>query len=153
VATLFLDSNAVVKYYVMEPGSDWVQNLVNANENICLLCAISMVEVASALAQLQRSSHLGKQRLRRIYTNFREDIRQGQFFTHAIDTKTLDLAAEIALRYPLKGFDATQVASAILAAEILDTDVIFISGDKQALHAALSEGLAIDNPFDHADGK
>jgi predicted nucleic acid-binding protein len=153
VATLFLDSNTVVKYYVVEPGTSWVRRIINSDSNTCVICAIMIVEVASALAQLRRSGRFGQQRMRRTFTNFRADIRNGPFFTHPVDAATLEFAAELALRHSLKGFDATQVASAILAQDILDMPVSFVSGDKQALSAAHSEGLATDDPFEHIDDK
>lgn len=149
MATFFLDSNTVIKYYIREPGSDWVRGIVNDPSNTCIICTISFVEVASALAQMQRSERFGKQLMRRAFANFRQDVQRGLFFTHPIDIGTLEFAAELAMRHPLKGFDATQVASAILGEEIIDTTVVFVSGDKQALTAAKAEGLTVDNPFQH----
>lgn len=149
MTTFFLDSNTVVKYYIREPGSNWVRNIVDLNDNICVICTISFVEVASALAQMQRGKRFGKQLMRRTFTNFRQDIQRGLFFTHAINTATLELAAELAMLYPLKGFDATQVTSAVLGEEMLNTSIVFVSGDKQALFAAITEGLAVDDPFQH----
>jgi len=149
MTTFFLDSNTIVKYYIREPGSNWVQSIVDSNSNACVICTITFVEVASALAQMQRGKRFSKQLMRRTFANFQQDIRRGLFFTHPVDVTTLEFAAELAMRYPLKGFDATQVASAILMEEVLNTTIAFISGDKQALKAAESEGLAIDNPFLH----
>lgn len=150
MAAFFLDSNTVIKYYVTEPGSSWVRSIVDDPDNACLICTISFVEVAAALAQIQRGGRIGKQLMRRTFANFRQDIQRGLFFTHAVDTGTMEFAAELAMRYPLKGFDATQVASAILGKEVLDTTIIFVSGDKQALTAASAEGLTTDNPFQHS---
>jgi predicted nucleic acid-binding protein len=150
MAAFFLDSNTVIKYYIKEPGTLWVCSIVEGPDNTCLICTITFVEVAAALAQIQRSGRIGKQLMRRTFANFRQDIQRGLFFTHPVDAGTLEFAADLAMRYPLKGFDATQVASAILGKEVLDTSVVFVSGDKQALTAASAEGLTTDNPFQHS---
>ena len=149
MTTYFLDSNTIVKYYIEEPGSNWVRSFIDQQGNSCLICTISFVEVASALAQLQRGKRFGKRLMQLTFANFRRDVQRGFFFTHPIDTKTLELAAELAMRHLLKGFDATQVASAVLGEQLLGARVIFVSGDKQALNAALAEGMTVDNPFEH----
>lgn len=153
MSNYFLDSNAIVKYYVQEVGTAWIKEIINSHLNQRIICVISIAEVASALSQLQRTTRLGKKRIRRVYDKFREDIRSGVFLSHPVNIPTLDLAAELALRYPLKGFDATQVASALMASKILGTSIVFISGDKQALNAAKREGLLCENPFDHASAE
>jgi hypothetical protein len=77
-------------------------------------------------------------------------LRQRLFFAHPADLDTAELAANIAMRQPLKGCDALQVAAAILTDDKLDVSVIFVSGDKQVLKAAQAEGLSVEDPFDHA---
>jgi hypothetical protein len=87
-----------------------------------------------------------------MYERFRGDLRQGLFLGRALDGDVLNLAANLALRRILKGYDAVQVASAVLSRETLDNpELIFISGDKQMLRAARAEGFITDNPEDHAD--
>lgn len=149
MVTYFLDSSAIVKYYINEPGSTWIRTIVNSEIDRCIICTISIAEVASAIAQVQRSTMLSKKRMRQSYLKFRSDVRRGLFLAHAVNLQALDFAAELALKYPLKGFDATQVASALLASSILDQSVVFVSGDKQALNAAKNEGLYCENPFEH----
>ena len=149
MTTYFLDSNTIVKYYIEEQGSNWGKSFVDQQDNASLICTISFVEVASALAQLQRGNQFGKRLMQLTFANFRRDVQRGYFFTHPVDTKTLELAAALAMRHPLKGFDATQVASAVLGEQLLGAKVIFVSGDKQALNAALAERMTVDNPFEH----
>ena len=153
MAIFFFDSNAIVKYYVIEPGSIWVRNLVDTNGNIGLVCEVSIAEVAAALSQIQRGKRFGRTFMQDAYRRFRSDLRNARLISHPADWKTLELAAELAMRHPLKGCDAIQVASAIIAEQTVGRKLIFISGDLQALRAATGEGLAIDDPFKHIDNK
>lgn len=83
------------------------------------------------------------------WQRFRTDLRQKRYFTHPVDLKTLDFAAQLALRYPLKGCDAIQLAAALQTEKVLQTSVIFVTSDRQIVHAASTEGMQVDNPFDH----
>lgn len=51
----------------------------------------------------------------------------------------------------IKGYDAVQIASALLIARETPVPLTLVSGDNQMLRAARAVGLATDNPFDHED--
>lgn len=149
--TYFLDSNIIVKYYVEEPGSEWVHLLVDEPDNLCLISEITVVEVAAALSQLRRAKRFGRNRMLNTFAKFQEDIYIGLFLSRALDAEVLKTAADIALSHPIKGYDAIQVAAALTAEDLSSFEVVFVSGDKQALRAAKLEAMETDNPFDHLD--
>lgn len=151
MAVYFFDSNAIVKYYLTEPGSIWVRRIVDAEENTCLISDISIAEVAAAMAQIQRHSSFGRDFMKRMNQQFQADIKRHVWLTHATDIATVEYAAEIARSYIIKGCDAIQVASAVIAEEYTNLEIIFVSGDKQALRTARFEALIVDNPFEHID--
>jgi len=152
VSTIFLDSSAIVKYYYTEDGSAWVRRIINDETNVCLASVIAVAEIAAAFAQIQRHTPLGKKRMNEMYLRFRGDLREGLFLARALDEDVLNLAADLALRRTLKGYDAVQVASAVLVRETLtDPDLIFISGDQQMLRAARAEGFVTEDPEAHTD--
>ncbi len=151
MSAFFLDSNIIVKYYITEPGSNWVRSLIADQNNTCLISEITIVEVAAAFSQMRRAKLFGRTQMRNSFDRLQRDIRRGLFFAHPVNVDTLELATEIALTHAIKGYDAVQVASAALAEEWIGTEVIFVSGDKQALRAAQLEALETDNPFTHLD--
>ena len=52
MATFFCDSSAIVKRYVNETGSNFVEDLADVkNGNVILLARITQVEVAAAIAR------------------------------------------------------------------------------------------------------
>lgn len=146
---LFLDSSAVVKYYLTEGGSTWMRSLVDDPQNIILVSGIALPEVTSALARRQREGLFGKRFLRQSYQSFQEDLRV-VFQRIPVEEAVLAEAAELTLRHPLKGYDAVQIASA-LRVKGRFADLTFISADVQMLTAAQSEGLQTDNPEQHPD--
>jgi predicted nucleic acid-binding protein len=57
----YFDASALVKYYVLEPGSTWVRGIINPPEvpnksptNIIFIAEISVPEVAAAFAVVHR---------------------------------------------------------------------------------------------------
>ncbi|MBI1297440.1 PIN domain-containing protein [bacterium] len=144
-----LDSSAVVKYYVSEPGSEWVRRIVNGDGNTCFIANVSLAEVAAALARLQRNGLFGKAFVQRTVSRFKDELSGRLFIDHPVDHVTLEIAVNLAIRYPLNGYDAIQVASALLARKITGAKFTLISGDQQMLRAAKEEGLHTDDPEDH----
>ena len=147
-----LDTSAIVKHYVPEPGSAWVQRLISSGAPI-FLAEISLVEVATALSILYRQ---------RILRKSRRDLLWGQFEHDAVTTyrwismqrSVIYSAALLGLRHPLKAYDAVQIAAAQSLQEDLKqqgVDLVFVSGDDQALTAAQAEGIAVENPFWHQE--
>lgn len=65
-----------------------------------------------------------------------------------VEDTILTEAAELALRHPLKGYDAVQIATAA-AVQRRFVALTFISADKQMLRAAQTEGMQTDNPELH----
>lgn len=57
----FFDTSAVVKYYVTEPGSRWVWDLVDSDAPIFLV-QITIAEVSAALGILQRTRRINRHR-------------------------------------------------------------------------------------------
>lgn len=149
MTTFYLDSSAIVKFYVTEPGSTWLRRMIESKTNVCTVCDICLPEVAAALAQMYRDRRFGRSVMLDAYQRFRADLRQSLFVSHPVDQSTLSSAAELALRRALKGYDAVQVAAAILVSNKIKGEFVFITGDKKMLNAAQAEGLSTDNPFDH----
>ena len=55
VKAYFFDSSALVKRYVAEIGSTWIESLIDPQTgNRLIIARITWVEVLSALARLQR---------------------------------------------------------------------------------------------------
>lgn len=61
-------------------------------------------------------------------------------------------AAFFTQKYPLKGYDAVQLAAAHRLYSGLkkqNVEMTLISGDQQLLNAAIAEKITVDSPFNH----
>jgi hypothetical protein len=73
----------------------------------------------------------------------------------AIDRLVLDRAVQLTQTYRLRGYDAVQLAAALVASETLKAQSlplpVFVAADEDLLTAAKAEILSTDNPLDHTD--
>ena len=146
----FLDSSALVKRYVTETGSAWVQELVAPHRNNLLtMVRITRVEVFSALARRQREGSLDESKIVEIISAFRYHLDE-QYQVIEVDKTLAERASQLVLQYPLKAYDAVQLASALYVKSSLalmpDTQLVFVSADNRLLNIAQTEGLVTDNP-------
>ena len=67
-----------------------------------------------------------------------------------VDQALVERAGELIVQYPLRAYDAVQLAAALRLQSVLtsipETQLIFVSADNRLLNIAHSEALAIDNP-------
>ena len=158
MAFYYLDSSAVVKYYVTEPGSTWVRQLVNERDerasrwvHVISISEITRVEVAAGLAMIERMGRIGKAQRDREYRRFISQMTS-RYTVIPLSTSDLEYAAELTQRHPLKAYDAVQLAVALRYKSFLDSfriPLVFVSGDFTLLAAAQAEGVITENPFDH----
>ncbi len=149
----YFDASVLVKRYVREPGSSWTASVVDDRANIIFASDVALAEVSAAFAILQRTNQLTPRVLRQALAHFYADAaHRYQLVTL---TRTIAFqAAELAQRYPLKGYDAVHLATALSQASFVNRygePLTFISGDAQLLTAARAAGLVVENPFDHAE--
>jgi len=151
---LYLDTSAVVKRYAVEPGSNWLRNLLDpTNRNTVVLAEITLAEFAAAIS--------AKHRAETISSADRTDILN--LFLHHCDTEyqltatnraVLDRAVALVQSQPLRGYDGVQLATGLSSRDVLATigitDFIFVSADHNLLAAASAEGLVVDNPNNYS---
>ena len=147
----YLDSSAIVKRYAIEAGTNWVVTITDAgSDNSILLSEITLAEVAAALSAKQRAPDgISIEDRDHALSLFLQECRD-RYLLLAVDRETLDLAVDLCLRHPLRGYDAVQLATALLASNDLvaagRSPLTFVSAEDDLLNAAQKEGLEIENP-------
>ena len=146
----FLDSSALIKRYVPEVGSAWVQTLTAAYiENPLLIARITWVEVRSALARRYREGSLTTTDVDLIVQRFRSDLNN-QYQVIEVDIALTEAAGQLVNQYPLRAYDAVQLASVLRIqpafAPTTSTPPIFLTADVRLLSIATAIGLLTDNP-------
>src|SRR5262249_44521566 len=156
VTDYYLDASAVVKRYADEPGSTWIRQLTDPQtQHTILLAEITLAEVAAALGAKQRApGGITQQQRDRALSLFLQDCEE-HFVLLVVDRQVIDRAVELTQQHRLRGYDAVQLATAIVAGEALQAQTlsppIFIASDQDLLTAAQAEGLTTENPLNHAD--
>ncbi len=135
---LFLDTSALVKVYVLEPGSQCIAELMASADGIAV-SALAEVEVVSALNRLRREKKLPPADYRRIMSELSADLET--FDIVQIDRGVIEGAVQLLEHsLPLRAADALHLASALEAGA-----EHFISADRRQRTAAMSAGLATND--------
>ncbi len=155
MTTYYLDTSAVVKYYVTEPGSVWIRQLVDEQDNVLVSAEIVITEVSAALAVITRIGRASRRQRDELWGKFKQDLLT-QYALLPTHRAIINRAAELCQRHPLRGFDAIHLASGLYLRETLtqqDDSAIsmYVTGDHSLINAAQAEGLKVENPFWHTD--
>lgn len=132
---LFLDSSALAKRFIEEPGSGQVEDLCRqANElGLCILC---VPEIISALNRRRREKVLTRPDYARAKRRLSLDVRDAIIIN--LTPEVIQSGIELLEHYPLRTLDALHVASALA----WEADR-FASADQRQLAAAKKAGLII----------
>jgi predicted nucleic acid-binding protein len=134
---IYLDTSALIKRFVLEPGSDAVSRLV-AREMVAT-ATIAYVEVHAAL---MRASRDGRLTASQYALTARQFEREWPAYAHVeLRDDVLRLARDMVRRHPLRGYDAVHLASAATVRRGLDEEVVFVAADARLLTAAAAERL------------
>ena len=150
----YLDASAVVKRYSSETGSAWVKGLTDLPAvHTIILGEITLAEVSAALA--------AKHRAPGGITREERDKALALFLSHceteyeliAISRFIIDLAVSLTQNHKLRGYDAVQLATALVADEALTaaglSRLTFVAADENLLTAANAEGVTTEDPNSH----
>jgi predicted nucleic acid-binding protein len=110
------------------------------------------VEMVSALNRRVREATLPPADYRRMRDIFDNDCRTLYQIT-PLTPAIIDLACQLLERYPLRGYDAIHLATALTAQHSLQkrglSPLVFLSADNRLNETAAAEGLSVDNPNHH----
>ena len=153
MAAFFCDSSAIIKRYVNETGSNYVDNLAGSRSgNIILLARITRVEVAAAIARRLKNGSIAVADAQNALAAFQHDLTNN-YYTVEITPALLSVAVRLVTKYALRGYDAVQFAA---TSEVNDERIAnglapltFISADVELNNAAQAERLIVINPNDY----
>ncbi len=136
----YLDSSALIKRYVVEAGSDDVEQLLR-EADAAGTAWISVVEVVAGLAKAARMKVLTSKEANSAIHAFRDDWPD--LMRLQISEPLLERAADLAQQHGLRGYDAVQLAAAITWQASLEEPVTLVSFDRQLWLAAQNAGLSV----------
>ncbi|MGH2516356.1 MAG: type II toxin-antitoxin system VapC family toxin [Ktedonobacterales bacterium] len=151
----FLDTSAVVKRQIAEPGHTWVRALCSPDAgNSIAIAEITLVEVPATFSRMARETpkRIRVARRDRLIADFEDRVRR-QYEVVRITRNIYTQAAGLCRVHPLRAYDAVQLACALTRR---DDDLAsgspaptFVCADAALLAAAAAEGLGTENPNTH----
>lgn len=133
---LYLDTSALAKIYVQEPGSDVLDTALTGRRDL-LISELALTELTSALARRVRERQIAAATGRRIYQQILRDVRAGEYrlldLTSATHREAERLLLTIGSHASLRAADSLHLATAVLA----DARAL-VTFDRQMHAAALS---------------
>jgi predicted nucleic acid-binding protein len=147
------DASAIVKRYVDEVGSGWVRAAVDAFAgNVISIADVTRAEVVSAITRRGREGTLDAEVAAESLRTFEADSAL-QYRVAPTEYAIVSRAVDLLLQYPLRAYDAIQLATVVHLNELLLRyglpPLVFVSADDELLAAAGAEGLATENPNQH----
>ena len=139
---LFLDTSALVKLYIAEPGSDRMREVVARGEPIAA-SALAFAEVHATFMRRRREELLQATELEQLQLAFAGDWEE--LTQVPVGSAVLELVPGLCRRHPLRGADAVHLASALLLHQE-ELQVTFACSDRHLMEAAAAEGLVTYDP-------
>lgn len=149
---LFLDSNALIKLYRPEKGSNWLQSYTTGKKLI--ISELALTECATTFAKHYRNGFYTKGQAEGLYKQVYQDRPVFQIIPYGGESRlerVTSLAFNLPLTLRIRALDAIQLAAAEAALQTANTEVppapfVFVSSDVQLLRAAQAQGFIIENP-------
>ena len=130
---LVVDSSALVKRYVLEDGSEIIDNFLQSASELAL-CIILVPEIFSGLNRLLREGNLSTRNYRKVKKQLLDDVHDANLLqvTPAVISRSVKLLESNVLR----AMDALHVACALEWQADL-----FVTADRRQFTAAKNAGL------------
>ncbi len=138
---LFLDTSALVKLYIAEPGSEAMRRRVS--DQLVAVSQLAYAEAHATLARRRREGLLSADELRLLIDNFEQDWQTA--LQIPVSEQVLPLVPDLCRDHPLRGADALQLAAALVVHR-QGVEVHFATSDRRLLEAAEAEGLTVFDP-------
>ncbi len=147
MASIYLDTSALLKLYIAEEGTERVVNVAEeATAGRIVILDLTPVEARSAVRRREREGDIAAADavlvLRRI-----EDDTSALFLVQPSTSAVMEEAARLIDRHPLRAYDALQLAGCLVVREGMPEAVTFVCADARLCEAATNEGLTTLNPL------
>jgi predicted nucleic acid-binding protein len=137
---LYCDTSALIKRYVEEEGTDIVDRLWSASVGIAT-SVVAFAETASTFSRKLREGILTDREYLSMLKTFKTDFDS---FVLVSVTPTLNSIIErLVTVYPLRGFDAIHLSSALMLRDAGTLPVQFACFDQALNEAAVKENITV----------
>jgi predicted nucleic acid-binding protein len=135
---VYFDTSALVKKYFMETGSAHVISMWKKADGV-VTSSVAYAETMAAFHRKYREAKLPKSSFTVLVESFKRDW--ASFHRVELTDDLNEFIDKLVRYYPLRGFDAIHLASALVVHQKLEEDFLFLCFDEQLLRFAKKEGL------------
>lgn len=137
---LYCDTSALIKRYVEEEGTEIVDRLWSASLGIAT-SVVAFAETASTFSRKLREGILTEREYVTTLKMFKTDF--DSFILVSVTPMLNSMIERLVMEYPLRGFDAIHLSSALMIKDSGSLPIQFACFDRTLNEAALKEGLAV----------
>ncbi|RLD99322.1 MAG: VapC toxin family PIN domain ribonuclease [Aquificota bacterium] len=137
---LYLDTSALIKLYVSEPGTGAVKEWVNEAKAVST-SRVAYVEARAGIARKYREGEFSVGEYRSVLKDLEKDWRD--YLVVEVSEEVATLGGDLTDKHPLRGFDAIHLASALFLKARVQSEVSFSCFDLKLGNAAEAEGLVV----------
>jgi predicted nucleic acid-binding protein len=146
LSVYYLDTSALVKLYVREPGTEQMLRLADpAGGHALALLGLTRVEFRSAVRQRERAGDVAHDIADNLIDSMDEHLANF-FLVQPLTDLVIEEAAALLDRHALKAYDAVQLAGCIMLRARLGRHATFVCSDRQLVRAAEDEGMTVLDP-------
>ena len=140
----FMDTSALVKCYIEEPGSDKVQECLD-RATVIAVSRLAYIEMLSALVRRRPSlRNCPDDQFKLLLESFRRDWKH--FTVLGINEETLLHSDRLIETHCLRGADSIHLSTALSFQIVTKNPILFVASDRELLKAASAERLMILDP-------
>ena len=115
MASLYVESSALVKRYIREIGTNWVRSQTSLfSGNHLFVARITSVEIMSTISRRVRAGAIGRLPAVALMNQLRQEFAN-YFRIVGISRRLIESALDLAETHGLRGYDAIQLAAALRA--------------------------------------
>lgn len=140
----FLDTSALAKLYIQEPGTERMVKLAESASGEMTLLSLAEVEFHAALQRRKRMGDLDAAQCADLLSQFQAH-QATVFVTQIVSDAVIKRAVSLLDRHDLRAYDALQLAGC-LSLRPAQPRLCFVCADRQLLGAAMGEGLQVFDP-------
>ena len=138
--------SALVKLYVVEPGTERLLQLVTAPAyHRFAVLSLTQAEFYSAVRRRERDGDIDGETAAEVLERFAHHS-EARFLRQNVSDTVIDTACELINRYPLRAYDAIQLAGCLVLRSAISEAPIFTCSDQRLLVTARGEGLESLDP-------
>jgi predicted nucleic acid-binding protein len=147
LAFYYLETSALVKLYVREPGTERLLALAaRSSDDRLAILALTQVEFRSAVRRREGKGEIPSPIAAELLNAFERHV-EGRFLIQAVTGYVLDTACMLVDRYALRAFDAVQLAGYMVLKTAAGADApVLVSSNQELLVAAKREGAPVLDP-------